>query len=96
MDGGIMLSMSKYGIFDFQVGNQDTFREVSWGFPEDEYTHYNNFRGILWRVRYYLWMATMKVFTNFPADFTPFTPGLETKFALEVAAKNNAKIHFGG
>jgi hypothetical protein len=41
-------------------------------------------------------MATMKVFTNFPADFTPFTPGLETKFALEVAAKNNAKIHFGG
>jgi hypothetical protein len=38
----------------------------------------------------------MKVFTNFPADFTPFTPGLETKFALEVAAKNNAKIHFGG
>lgn len=51
---------------------------------------------MLWRIRYYLWMATMKVFTNFPADFTPFTPGLETKFALDAAVKNNAKIHFGG
>ena len=51
---------------------------------------------MLWRVRYYLWMATMKIFTHFPADFTPFTPGLETKFALEGAEKAKAKIHFGG
>ena len=38
----------------------------------------------------------MRIFTNFPADFTPFHPGLETKFALEAAEKAQAKIHFGG
>lgn len=38
----------------------------------------------------------MRLAANLPADFTPFTPGLETKFALEAAEKSNAKIHFGG
>lgn len=51
---------------------------------------------MLWRARYYVWMATMHLAAGFPADFTPFTPGLEIKFALEAAEKNNSKIHFGG
>lgn len=41
-------------------------------------------------------MAQMKFLVNFPEDFTPFSPGLEMKFALEAAEKNNAKVHFGG
>jgi hypothetical protein len=27
---------------------------------------------------------------------TPFTPGLEIKFAIEAAEKNKAKVHFAG
>lgn len=58
--------------------------------------HTNNLRGILWRVRYYLWLYKMSMFLNLPNDFTPFTPGLEIKYALEAAEQNKAKIHFGG
>jgi hypothetical protein len=38
----------------------------------------------------------MKIISNFPEDFTPFTPGLEMKYALESAEKNNSQIFFGG
>lgn len=69
---------------------------MSSNFPCDQYVFHNNLRGILWRLRYYLWMAITHAATNFPSDFTPFTPGLEIKFALEAAEKNKAKIHFGG
>lgn len=41
-------------------------------------------------------MAMMNVAISYPADFTPFTPGLEIKFALEAAEKAKSKIHFGG
>lgn len=53
-------------------------------------------RGILWRLRYALWKFQINFFLNFPSDFTPFTPGLETKLAIEAAQKVNAKVHFGG
>lgn len=33
---------------------------------------------------------------GFPSDFKPFTPGLETKFALEEAEKLGSNIYFGG
>jgi len=32
----------------------------------------------------------------FPDDFTPFIPGLEMKYALEEAEKNNTHVHFAG
>jgi len=41
-------------------------------------------------------MAMVHMTVNFPEDFTPFTPGLEIKYALEAAEKAKAKIHFGG
>jgi hypothetical protein len=43
-----------------------------------------------------LWVAMMRWTVNFPSDFTPFTPGLEIKFAIEAAEKNKAKVHFAG
>lgn len=41
-------------------------------------------------------MSVVHMSINFPEDFTPFTPGLEIKYALEAAEKSKAKIHFGG
>ena len=68
-----------------QVGNQADFSGVSSSFSCDNYTFENNLRGILWRLRYYSWCAMMKGVASFPNDFNPFTPGLETKFAIEEA-----------
>ena len=33
---------------------------------------------------------------GFPDNFKPFTPGLETKFALDEASQLGAEVHFGG
>jgi hypothetical protein len=69
---------------------------LSHEFPEEKYNFTNNPRGFMWRLRYYLWVCPMRILLNFPEDFTPFTPGLEIKFALDGAVKNNSEIMFGG
>jgi hypothetical protein len=78
------------------VDSQQVFRKISCELPTEKYEFNNHPRGILWRMRYYLWMGQMKLLLNFPEDFTPFTPGLEMKYALDGAAKNNSEIMFGG
>ena len=47
-------------------------------------------------MRYYTWCYAMSSAANFPIDFNPFTPGLESKFALEEAQKVGAETIFGG
>ena len=47
-------------------------------------------------MRYYTWNGLMYGMASFPNDFTPFTPGLEVKFAIEEAEKLGAEAVFGG
>jgi len=56
----------------------------------------NNPRGIIFKLRFYPWIATMLSLFRLPKDFHPFTPGLETKWAIEEAVKAKSEILFGG
>lgn len=44
-----------------------------------------NPRGIMFKIRLYLWLAVVDAFKAFPNSFSPFTPGLEMKFAIDAA-----------
>jgi len=37
----------------------------------------------MFKMRLYAWLFTIDAFKAFPNDFSPFTPGLEVKFAVE-------------
>lgn len=47
-------------------------------------------------MRYHAWCAMMGATVSFPNDFSPFTPGLEIKFAIEEATKMGSETIFGG
>lgn len=47
-------------------------------------------------MRFYSWLWSINWYKALPTDFHPFTPGLEMKFALEEAVKNNSKVILGG
>lgn len=78
------------------MNNQAEFSRAISGLSSQPYKFENNLRGILWRLRYYSWVIAMKNALGFPEDFDPFTPGLETKFAIEEAVKLGVKPIFGG
>jgi len=56
----------------------------------------NGLRGLVFKARFYPWLASMSTIAALPSDFKPFTPGLEMKFAIEEAIKNDSKLVFGG
>jgi hypothetical protein len=41
-------------------------------------------------MRFYSWLWVASFLKYFPKDFHPFIPGLEMKFAIEAAVKNNS------
>jgi hypothetical protein len=103
LSGGATLNKPMYHFTLFQVNNQEDFSQVSKVFTAEDYKIEKNFRGLLWNVRLALWLWSFKIFSSnlhfksgFPTDFTPFSPGLEAKFAIEEGEKNKAKIVFGG
>lgn len=65
-------------------------------FPGEEYNFNNNPRGMLFRAKLASWMGVMNFAANFGEDFTPFTPGLETKFAIEEALNAGSDVIYGG
>eukprot|EP01016_Furgasonia_blochmanni_P050714 TRINITY_DN787_c0_g1_i2.p1 TRINITY_DN787_c0_g1~~TRINITY_DN787_c0_g1_i2.p1 ORF type:complete len:497 (-),score=170.05 TRINITY_DN787_c0_g1_i2:700-2190(-) len=61
-----------------------------------EFKYPNNARGLIFKLRLYPWLFFLNWFNRFPADFHPFTPGLEMKYAVEEAQKLGANVHFAG
>ena len=56
----------------------------------------NNPREMIFKLRFYPWIFMANWIKSTPADFNPFTPSLEMKFALQAARETGARIELGG
>jgi len=56
----------------------------------------NNVRSVIFKSRFYAYLATFSLHFQIPRNFTFYKPGLEIKLACEEAEKSGAKIHFLG
>lgn len=56
-----------------------------------------DFRGTLFRFRYYSWLFAFYSIKRFSKDFHPFIPGVEVKYALDYAEQNShCQTHLAG
>ncbi len=51
---------------------------------------HQNMRELFFALRFYSWLFVLNSIKGFNKDFHPFIPGLEMKFAIESAKRQNA------
>ncbi|KAL4471692.1 hypothetical protein ABPG74_008585 [Tetrahymena malaccensis] len=56
----------------------------------------NTIRNLVFKAKFYSWLFVINWFKALPDDFHPFIPGLEMKFAIEEANKQNIPVVLGG